>query len=513
MKDNTIRASTEEILVVDDNYHNIRFLSKILTQQGYKVRKAVNAQLAMNAVESFTPDLILLDIMMPDMDGYQLCEYFKSNIQHRKIPIIFMSALDGTLDKDRAFRLGAADYLTKPLQIEEILSKVNIQLSLLHMQNLLIEQAQQLREESIARKQAEENYRSIFENAINGMCQTTKEGKFIKANLALAQMYGYESPDELMDSIPSLNQNFYVRSKRRDEFLAYMEVFETVQGFESEIYRQDGSTLWISENVRKVVDAKGNFLYFEEIIQDVTEKRAMETELQEQRRVSEELLLNILPQYIAEKLKRNRHNIADFLPEVAVLFADLVGFTELSAKIDPTKLVDLLNEIFSAFDQLTSDRGLEKIKTIGDAYMVVGGLPRYGKDRSAESDPVEKVVNLALSMQAKIQEFQRPILSDTHSVDGPIDSFELRIGINAGPVVAGVIGVSKFQLDLWGDTVNIASRMESQGEPGKIQVTEAIYERLKDRFSFAERGQIDVKGRGDMTTYWLLGKLPDSDSP
>ncbi len=494
MTDQTNTSSPEDILVVDDNPNNIRFMAQILRGQGYRIRKAINAELAMNAIVASPPDLILLDIMMPGIDGYHFCQTLKSNAKYRGIPIIFISALDGKFDKSKAFQVGGADYITKPIQVEEVLSKINIQLSLLHMQNLLQEQAQQLREESQARHQAEQNYRSMFENAIDGMFQTTKEGKFIKANLALAKIYGYNSPEELINHIPDVNQQFYARPKRREEFLAYMEAFNSVQGFESEIYRKDGSKIWVSENVRKVVDDQGNFLYFEGTVQEVTEKREMENELRQQRRLSEELLLNILPQYIAEKLKKNRHTIADYLPEVTVLFADLVGFTELSAQISPTELVSLLNQIFSAFDQLTKEYGLEKIKTIGDSYMVVGGLPVY--ESRWDEDSLERVVNLALSMQAKIKEFHRP--------GGDQTPFQLRIGLNTGPVVAGVIGVSKFQLDLWGNTVNIASRMESQGEPGKIQVTEVIYERLKSRYRFEQRGKISVKGWGKMMTYWLL---------
>jgi class 3 adenylate cyclase len=134
-----------------------------------------------------------------------------------------------------------------------------------------------------------------------------------------------------------------------------MEIYDFVEEFESEIYCKNGDIIWISESVRQVKNDKQELLYFEGTVRDVTEKRQIEDELRKQRRMSEELLLNILPQYIAEKLKRNRHTIADYLPEVTVLFADLVGFTELSAKINPTELVTLLNEIFSEFDQLTND--------------------------------------------------------------------------------------------------------------------------------------------------------------
>lgn len=213
-------------------------------------------------------------------------------------------------------------------------------------------------------------------------------------------------------------------------------------------------------------------------------------ELQREKEKSEQLLLNVLPGAIADRLKDNQSAIADYFPEVTILFADIVGFTPLSARTPPLELVSLLNQIFSTFDQLVEKHGLEKIKTIGDAYMVVGGLPvpQFGS--------AEAVAEMALEMQAAIAEFEA--LNDR--------PFKIRIGINTGPVVAGVIGIKKFIYDLWGDTVNVASRMESSGIPGKIQVTTETYHRLKDKFIFTERGPISVKGKGKMITYWLIAK-------
>jgi PAS domain S-box-containing protein len=234
------------------------------------------------------------------------------------------------------------------------------------------------------------------------------------------------------------------------------------------------------------------------LVRDITERKRAEKALELEREKSEQLLLNILPQAIAEQLKREQRSIAEHFTDVTILFADIVGFTPLSAKMQPLELVNLLNEIFSAFDQLSEKHGLEKIKTIGDAYMVVGGLP------VPRADHAEAVAAMALDMQVAINCFQA-----THR-----EPFQIRIGINTGQVVAGVIGIKKFIYDLWGDTVNVASRMESQGVPGCIQVTAETYLRLKDKFIFEERGAIAVKGKGDMTTYWLKGyKVGGSMSP
>ncbi|MEG3974735.1 adenylate/guanylate cyclase domain-containing protein [Microcoleus sp. herbarium8] len=208
---------------------------------------------------------------------------------------------------------------------------------------------------------------------------------------------------------------------------------------------------------------------------------------------SEELLLNILPAAIALRLKDNEHNIAESFAEVTVMFADIVGFTELSSRISATAVVEVLNDIFSAFDHLADRHGLEKIKTIGDAYMVVGGLP------TPREDHAEAIANMAIDMLHEIR-----LLSLEHS-----EPFSIRIGISSGPVVAGVIGLKKFIYDLWGDTVNIASRMESHGITGCIQVTAETYELLKDKYTFQKRGAIQIKGKGYMVTYLLTGKKYD----
>ena len=213
-------------------------------------------------------------------------------------------------------------------------------------------------------------------------------------------------------------------------------------------------------------------------------------ELQLEKEKSEQLLLNVLPGAIAERLKQNQSAIADDFEEATILFADIVGFTPLSARMRPIELVSLLNHIFSCFDQLAEKYALEKIKTIGDAYMIVGGLP------VPRSDHAEAIANIAIEMQDAIYRFQAEIG----------EHFQIRIGINTGPVVAGVIGIKKFAYDLWGDTVNVAARMESSGMPGLIQVTASTYERLQYKYLFKERGIIPVKGKGNMKTYWLLGK-------
>jgi class 3 adenylate cyclase len=372
-----------DILIVDDKLENIRFLSNFLANQGYQVRKAINGQAALTAAKTVSPDLILLDINMPGMGGYEVCEKLKQEPQTSSIPIIFLSAGDDIDDKIRAFQVGGVDYITKPFQLEEALVRIQTHLK-----------------------------------------------------------------------VQSLQKKLLVRNE---------ELQQTVTAL---------------QKTQAALEAS-------------------EAALQESQEQTERLLLNILPLSIAERLKQDTSAIAEHFDEVTILFADIVGFTPLSTRIKPAELVNLLNEIFSNFDELTEKHGLEKIKTIGDAYMVVGGLP------VPKPDHAEAVAQMALDMQGAIAHFQAKYS----------EQLQIRIGINTGSVVAGVIGTKKFIYDLWGDAVNVASRMESSGVPGKIQVTEATYERLKERYEFEKRGQVDVKGRGEMTTYWLVGdNLLQTDS-
>jgi class 3 adenylate cyclase len=208
---------------------------------------------------------------------------------------------------------------------------------------------------------------------------------------------------------------------------------------------------------------------------------------------SERLLLNVLPAPIAARLKQGEAVIADRFQEVTVLFVDLVDFTRSSDRSTPERVVQVLDDLFTAFDRLAERHGLEKIKTIGDAYMAVGGLP------APRPDHAQAVAEMALAVREETARHRDP--------SG--QPLALRIGIDTGPVVAGVIGTTKFSYDLWGDTVNTASRMESQGVVGCIQVTERTYRRLGDGYRFERRGPIQIKGKGELVTWFLVGRIED----
>jgi guanylate cyclase len=222
----------------------------------------------------------------------------------------------------------------------------------------------------------------------------------------------------------------------------------------------------------------------------VVERDKAQAALKREQARSEALLLNILPSPIAERLKAGNQTIADGFGEVTILFADLVGFTHLSTTVSPEQLVAMLNRLFSRFDELSDRYGVEKIKTIGDAYMACAGIP------IPRPDHAEAVAEMALAMRDAMEQYNQEFGS----------TLQIRIGINTGPVVAGVIGLKKFIYDLWGDTVNLASRMESHSVPNRIQVSAATWAHLRDRYELELRGTIEIKGIGLIETYFLNGR-------
>jgi len=340
-----IPSSLGFVLVVDDEEPNRTLLCDPLAEYGYEVAEAENGEQALEKIAARLPDVILLDVMMPQMDGFEVCRRLKTNGRTAHIPILMVTALSERKERLMGIAVGANDFLNKPVDLQDVTLRV------------------------------------------------------------------------------------------------------------------------------------GNAVY----------AKHLHDQLKVEQEKSERLLLNILPPPIAERMKQGETNIADSHPDVTVLVADLVGFTRLSSQVDPQQIVQLLNEIFSAFDLLVEQLGLEKIKTIGDAYMVAGGLsiPR--------SDHAEAIAELALNLRTEIER-----LNHRYGT-----SIRLRVGISTGPVVAGVIGRTRFAYDLWGETVNLACRLESTGEAGRIQIAESTYRQLKSKYQFEPKHSIKVKGDGDPSAYWL----------
>jgi adenylate cyclase len=351
-------APPAQVLIVDDTPENRDLLSRRVTKEGHAVTLAENGREAMEKLRAKPFDLVLLDIMMPEVSGYEVLEQVKADDSLRHIPVIVISALSEIDSVVRCVQLGAEDYLFKPFNA--VLLKARISASL-------------------EKKRLRDRERQVLE----------------------------------------------------------------------ELRAEKGKT--------------------------------------------ESLLHSIFPKAIVARLKSTRSaSIADSVPEATILWADIANFNELSAGKGPTEVVGLLNLVFTAFDRLAERHGVEKIKTIGDAFIAAGGVP------DPRPDHAEAVADLALAMQQEIVRLNT----------GLRDPFSLKIGMDSGPVVAGVIGTAKFAYDVWGPAVDTAAQMEAYGLPGGIQVTANVYRRLRDGYMFESRGAFYVQGEGEVETYLLRGKKP-----
>lgn len=350
------RAERGTLLIVDDDAMNQDMLSRRLHLQGHQVSVVESGQAALDLLRRELFDLILLDVVMPGMDGYAVLQKLKQDVLLRHIPVLMLSALDDIESVVRCIEMGADDYLHKPFDPTLLRARIDASLE---------------------------------------------------------------------------------KKRLRDQEQSYLAAIK-----------------------------------------------------QEQER-SQHLLLNILPIAIVERLKKDEGIIADAFPQATILFADITGFTRLSSHVAPAALVESLNAVFSSLDEIVVRHGLEKIKMIGDAYMAVAGVPLRRPDHA------EAAAEMALEIQQAVTSCSDP--------DGR--PYGIRIGIDSGPVIAGVIGTRKFAYDLWGDAVNTASRMETYAPPGCIQVTSRVFECLRGKYQFEARRPIRVKGKGTMHTYLLRGRL------
>jgi PAS domain S-box-containing protein len=350
------------------------------------------------------------------------------------------------------------------------------------------------------RRQQEQSLRLILDTIPQQVFWKDTNLVFLGCNQHWAEAAGIEDASNVVGKTDyDLIPNSALADTFRAEDRRVMDTNEPIWHRIAPKYRAgpNGQTRWLDISKVPIHDASGQVVGILGVIEDITQRKLAEE-------ASEKLLLNVLPASVVDQLKQDAVSIAasetrdpyaQNYDEVGILFADIVGFTPLATRLPPLELVTLLNEVFSHFDRLSERYHLEKIKTIGDAYMVAAGLP------VPHADPVGSLANMALDMQQAIADISQDLQAPLH----------IRVGIHAGPVVAGVIGIKKFIYDLWGDTVNIASRMESHGEPGRIQVSATIRDALGDRFQFAARGYVDVKGLGPMPTYWLVDRISPAE--
>ncbi|MDY6786290.1 MAG: adenylate/guanylate cyclase domain-containing protein [Cyanobacteriota bacterium] len=521
-QDNQLKDS---ILVIDDTPANLKLLTHMLSEQGYDVRVAPNGSMGLRAAQSAPPHLVLLDIKMPGLDGYEVCQRLKVDERTREVPVIFLSALDGVSDKLKAFQAGGADYITKPFESVEVLARVENQLTLRSLRTVL-QQAEQQSRVLFAASQAindAPDLRSAVASILALICDTipwncaeawmpNETGtalELVASQCRDSKFQAFEDKSQTMTFAPqeglpgriwiSKQPEWYEETALLEDPACYLRApLAAAAGLKAVFgvpvlandeaiavfvfYRSD--TECFKERAVALVSAVAT-----QLTAFIRRKQAEEA-LQQQKAATEKLLLNILPRPIAERLQSGEQAIGDYFEDASVLFADIVGFTEFAANQSPDRLVAILNEIFSQFDELSQQYGLEKIKTIGDSYMVAGGLPNPGANHDTA------IAHMALDLLTCVESY--------NAREG--QNFQLRIGINFGPVVAGIIGTTKFIYDLWGDTVNVASRMESTGVAGKIHVTETVRDRLEKQFCFEPRGEVSVKGKGQLLTYWLLGR-------
>lgn len=278
------------ILLVDDTPAYLRYLSSTLTQKGYEVCTANNGTAALKLVQDVIPDLILLDITMPGIDGYEVCKRLKARSQTQQIPIVFLSGTNEPSDKLKAFEVGGVDYISKPFQVEEVLARIQIHLQQHSRQRHLEHQNACLEQEIKERRKTEEQYRSFFENSVDGMFQATSKGQFLRVNQALATLYGYESPEELTTVIADITHQLYVDPHHRANFLAALEKTGIVTDFEVQVYRKDGTVIWISKSARAIRDQFDNLLCYEGTIKNITHRKRTETALDQNQQLLQQIV-------------------------------------------------------------------------------------------------------------------------------------------------------------------------------------------------------------------------------
>ncbi len=343
----------QTILVVDDSTHNRQILNVLLTSEGYEVWLADGGQSALDIVEQKLPDLMLVDIMMPGMDGYELCRKLKADSRTSAVPVIFVSALTETQNKVDGFKAGGVDYITKPFQFEEVLVRIATHLQLCRLQH-------QLEEQNI--------------------------------------------------------------------------------------------------------------------------------QIEKQRKKTESLLLNVLPIQVGNELMATGEYQPRSFAEATVCFVDIVAFTATAASLEPEYIISELNDIFTGFDRIAWENSCERIKTIGDAYFFVGGVP--------EENP-EHASNVVRAAQQMIV-----FLRDRNA--GAEQQWRVRVGVDSGKVVGGIVGSKKYLFDIFGDTVNTAARMEKMSQPMRLNISEATHALVQDQgFTFLKRGEQEVKGKGESVMYFV----------
>ncbi|MEB3295466.1 MAG: adenylate/guanylate cyclase domain-containing protein, partial [Synechococcales bacterium] len=444
-----------------------------------------NGPLALSRARAIKPDLILLDIMMPGMDGYEVCHRLKQDPQTQDVPIIFISAIDAVFDKVKAFEVGGVDYVVKPFQIEEVLARIEHQLKIWNLQRRLEDQNIRFQEELQAHRSQQDASYLLFESAIDGMFETTLDGHFKQVNQPLADILGFENPVALVTNIVNV-ASLYFKPNRRAEFVHLMQQTGQVRNFESQVYRQDGRIIWITETAKIIQDDSGQPISYLGSVRDINDLKVLQKDREVSRQRIRRLLVSLFPKSIAKQFIHNQEqSLAKYFPEVSILSIQLQGIADLSLSLPPEALIDRLNQTIQICDRLAEEQGIEYSKTVGDRYMAVAGLPTQCADHAL------RVAQLALALHQM-------------QLDGKLP-LRLQMGIHSGAVIAGIVGQQHLSYELYGETIHLAHVAEQRGRTDGIQITESTHAYLQGRYSFEPGQTIYGLGNVPMPTYWLFG--------
>ncbi len=517
-----------KILIIDDNKTNLDLIVETLSKEenGYVFHRANNGKEGIELAEKIIPDLIILDLKMPDISGFDCLRKFHGDEKLTDIPVLVVTAYDSHENLQNSFELGAYDYLAKPIDVFELETRVKKSLS--------VGESLKGIKETIANYKKEmgelEKMAMVSNNTQNSFILIKPNGELEWANEGFKKVHGYSleefknklgstifslCPDpEIMNLFNNCIQNkdsFNFISKIRDSKnkirwiqtiispkLSDENEIEILIGIENditslkikeeELHRQNQKMLAVTENLEKA-----NAL-LEDQTKEMNRQRSL---IEEEQKKSEALLLNILPFEVARQLKTKGRAGTRQYKMVSVLFTDFKGFSKSSKQLEAKDLVNILDTYFAKFDDIIGNHYMEKIKTIGDAYMCAGGLPLRNK-----SNPFNAVLS-----GLEIQQYMN-VLNDNKVVKN-LSIWELRLGIHTGEVVAGVVGKKKFAYDIWGETVNIASRMEQAGHVGMVNISGTTYEYIKDYFECDHRGKIEAKNIGKVDMYFVNRIKPE----
>lgn len=517
-----------KVLIVDDNTNNSRLIEGILSadERQFECSFAENGAQAFEKARQINPDLILMDLYMPEMDGMESLRLIQAHPELKETPVIFITAFKTTENFKQAFDEGAFDFISKPIDINELRSRINRALGVgetLRRIKLKINKYKQQRKEL-------EKKAALAQNVQNAFIVTNYKGNIEWANDGFAKLHGISIEEHIARFGRSILDVY--RNKEINALIEHALDDHTPASFTQRIDHMDGVQVWIQAFVSPQLTKGGNVEKLIIVESDITDLKNKEKELYEhnmkmlqitenlelansqleqqkaeineqkqlieaEQEKSERLLLNILPFEVARQLKSKGRAGTRFYKHVSVLFTDFKGFSKISKELEPKELVDYLDTYFIRFDEIIGTHYLEKIKTIGDAYMCAGGLPLRNN-----SNPVDAVL-----AGLEIQHYMAEVNQENINRGEPL--WELRIGVHTGPVVAGVVGKKKFAYDIWGDTVNIAARMQERGEIQKVNISGDTFECIKDWFDCEYRGKIEAKNVGKIDMYYVNRLKPE----